>query len=152
MAVEILQALDDVLCGALPLDPHRAHEDVEVGKSASQDLEHVAYDRARGRGHDADASGKDRQRALSGRVEETLLLEPSLELLEGLLQGAEPAGLHEIHVELVLAPHLVQPDAPQAKEAHAVLGLKPQLPGLGTKHDRPDLAPLVLEGQVHVAR
>ena len=65
--------------------------------------QHVAQGGPAGRGHDADLARKARQRALAARVEEPLGLQPLLELLEGQLQGAEPARLEQLDHQLVLA-------------------------------------------------
>ena len=74
-------------------------------------MQNVADRGAGGRGDDADAPGKARQRALAFRGEQTFRCEFRAQLLELPLQGSEAGVFHVIDDELVLAARLVQPDA-----------------------------------------
>ena len=84
--VEGPDALDDLGRGLLALHARGVDEDLQVRVAPRDDAHDVLDDRARGRGHDADAAGQLRQRPLAGPVEEALLLEFLLQLLERLLE------------------------------------------------------------------
>src|SRR5207245_3846622 len=108
-------------------------------------------DRARRRGHDADAAGEPRQRPLAGRVEEALLLELLLQLLEGLLERALAERLEHLHRELVLAAGRVDAEAAADHDLHAVLGAEADEARGRLPHHGPDLRLVVLEGEIPVA-
>src|SRR5581483_3194856 len=87
-----------------------------------------------------------------GGVEETLGREPALQLLEGEPESAEAARLHPLDVELERAPGRVEPDVRLDDDVHPAGG--PELEDLGgaAEHDGRELAPVVLQREVEVAR
>ena len=109
------------------------------------------------RRHDADPRRQERKGFLAGRVEKALRIEAGLELFEGLLQGPQPPRLNGIDDELVFAPGRIDGQSRPADEAHPLFDLESaraaaDLVERTPENHRPDLAFVVLEGEVDVAR
>src|SRR5207247_11161415 len=86
--IEELHRLDDFLCGAFALDPHRKHREMDVGKAAPEDAHDVAHRGSSRRGDEADAAREERQRLLPGGSEQAFGFKPLFQLIEGKLQSA----------------------------------------------------------------
>ena len=69
--------------------------------------------RAAGRGDDADAARKFRQRAFARRLEKSFGFELALQRLELRLQQTDAARLQDLHVELVLPARFEDGDLPE---------------------------------------
>src|ERR1039457_7672525 len=104
--------------------------------ATGDDVEKVADDGARGRGDDADGTGKCRQRALAFGVEEAFGFEALLELLEGELEGAGADGLHGFGDKLHLSALLVDADAAADQDVEAVFRAEAEEHGLAAEEDR----------------
>ena len=70
--------------------------------------------------------GSDGKRALARRVEQSLGLQPALQLIEGELQRAEPVRLHALADDLIFALRLVDAQASAHDDVQAVFGLELQ--------------------------
>ena len=86
--IEELHRLDDFLCGAFALDPHRKHREMDVGKAAPEDAHDVAHRGSSRRGDEADAAREERQRLLPGGSEQAFGFKPLFQLIESKLQSA----------------------------------------------------------------
>ena len=95
-AVERPDPLHDLGRGTLALHEGGVDEHLEVGVARAKHAQDVAQHRAGGRGDDPDPARQHRERPLAGRVEEPLLLEPLLQLLEGLLERALAERLEDL--------------------------------------------------------
>jgi hypothetical protein len=118
--------------------------------AALDHAKHVADGRAGRRRDDADASGKDRHRLLVIEGEQTLFIEPLLELFERELKRADSFGFYIVDDKLVLAARLVQAHPAPADDLDAVLQRELEETLGRAEKDGPDLALLVLQGEVGV--
>ena len=126
-------------------------QDAKIAEAPADDVEHVADGRAGGRGHDADHAGEGGQRALARLLEETLGLEPALELLEGVLERADPLGLEQLDDQLIFAARGIEIEAAEGEHFHAVLGLEAHAPAAATEEHRAELCRLVLQGEIRMS-
>src|SRR5262249_49571350 len=129
------------------IDDHRDH-----AGAARERREHVAQRRRLGRGDDADAARKGRERALARGFEETFGLELRLELLEGLEEPAQARATHLLDRELVRPARFVKRDASAYFDFLAVLGLEIEEARARLPHHAIDLRRGVLEAEVPVTR
>ena len=136
---------------ALALHARRRDDDVGVRIAAPQHPDDVAQRRAVERGDDADAARQRRQRPLARLVEQALGGQPVAQLLEGQLQRAQPARLHVLADQLVLAARVVDAEPAAGHDVHAVLGLEAQQLQRRAEHHALHLRVGVLEGEVEVA-
>ena len=102
-AGDLPQRPGDVAGRALALHPRRRDDDVGVRIAAPQHPDDVAQRRAVERGDHADAARQCRQRPLARLIEQALGGQPGAQLLVGELQRAQPARLHVLADQLVLA-------------------------------------------------
>ena len=138
-AAEIFDAAADLFHRAFALHQRREEPDVQAGKAARQDVDHVRDGRAARRGDDADAPRKARQRPFALRGEQPLGGQLLLELLEGQLQRAQALRLQRLHQQLVFAARLVDVDAAARQHRQPVLRL--ELPVAVRRSGRPRSAP-----------
>ncbi len=148
----MVEGLDDLGGGFGALHPHGGDEDTHGGEAALRDIEDVPDDGARRRGDHAYARGQPGDGLLVDGIEEPLGLKPGFQLLEGDLQGAHTPGLGVVQDQLVLAAGPVDVHPCPADDVHAVLEVEFERPGDGTEKHRPDLAVLVFESEVEMAR
>ena len=88
-----------------------------------------------------------------------LRLQARLQLFKSLLEGACPQRFQIINQELIITPGLINAQPGAADNPHPVFQIK-QHPGPrkwsapdgGAKDDGPDLAVLVFQGKIHMAR
>ncbi len=150
-AVEMRDAGGDFGCGCFSLNDGGIEEDMEAGVAAADDIEEVADDSAGGRGDDADAVRKGRQRLLASRIEEAARFQPLLELFKGDLQRAGTDGLEEFGNELHLAALFVDGNFAAEQDVEAVGGFETQERGLLAKEHGGQLRFAILECEVDVA-
>ena len=100
----------------------------------------------------ADPRGQVGDGLLVDGLEKALGLQLGFQLLEGDLQGAHAPGLGVVQDELVLAAGLVDVHPRPADDVHPVLEVELEPPGNGPEQHRPDLAVLVFEREVEMAR
>src|SRR5262249_32167478 len=103
------------------------------------------------RGDDADLARERRQRALARGVEQSFVLQPLLQLVEGELQGAEPMRLEMLAHQLVLALRLVDPHAPPRDRPQAVRRLELEIAQRRAEDDRSDLRRAALQGEIEMS-
>ena len=90
-----------------------------------------------GRGDDADAARKRRQRPLAFRVKEAFALELPLDLLEGQLERPRAHGLDVFGDNLHLAALLVDRQPAAQQDVQAIFRTEAEQPGLAAeKHHR----------------
>ena len=150
-AAEVFDAAADLLHRAFALHQRGEEPDVQAGKAARENLDHVGDGGAARRGDDADAARKARQRPLALRREQSLGGQFLLELLEGQLQRAQALRLQHFHQQLVFAAGFVDIDAAARQHGQAVLRLEfPVAVGRAEGHAL-HLRVAFLEGEVVVA-
>ena len=150
-AAEVLDAAADLLHRSFALHQRREDADMQPGKAARENLEHVGDGGAARRGDDADAPRKARQGPLALGREQALGGQLLLELLESQLQRAQPLGLERLHQQLVFAARLVDVDAAARQHRQAVLRLEFPVAVRGAESHALHLGVAFLEGEVVVA-
>src|SRR5688572_32121369 len=120
--------------------------------SHGEHTQDVAYGGAIERGDDPDPAGHERQRPFTCAIEESLGLQPPLELLERRLQCPESKRLQRVADELILTLDLVHADAPARDHPHPVFRTKAKLTERRPEHHRPHLRRIVLQREIEVAR
>ena len=119
VACESSQGGDDAGGRLVTLDEGGGDDELGEGPAAGEDIAHVLNGGAGRRGDDADAAGIGGQGALSGRLEETLFLEPFAQPFEAGGLDADAFGTEEVADELELAPLGIQGDAAVREDALA---------------------------------
>ena len=150
--VQPLDGLDDLGRGVFALDGRRAEHDLDHREAPPQHVLNVLKGRGGRRRHDSDPAREGRDRALQLRREEALGLQPGLEQLELAVQLADACRLDRVTIKLVLAARLVDGHAPVGQHRVAVLRLEGQKCRLAPPHDARQLALVVFEREVQVAR
>jgi len=148
----MVDGLDDLGGSLGALHPHGGDEDVHGREAALRDVQDVPDDGARGRGDNPDPRRKEGDGLFVRGVEEPFGLKPGFQLLEGDLQGARTLGLGVVQDELVLAAGPVYVHPRPAEDVHPILEIELERAGDGAEEHRPDLAFLILEGEVEMAR
>ena len=151
-AVQHPNALGDLGSGEASLDLGGVDEDVEVGKPAMQHAADVPDRGAAGGRHDPEPPGKQGKGLLPLRIEQTFGRELLLQLLEGDLERALPAGLHPLHQDLIAPAALVDGERTPQQHRHTVLGAEAKPPRGAREQHAVDLRLRVLQGEVVVAR
>ena len=121
------QAAGDLERRAFALHARRPNHDLHVRVPASQHVDDVADGGAVERRDDADLSRQRRQRPFARGVEQSLFLEPLLQLIEGELERAETLGLQVLADELILALRLVDGNLAAGDDLEAVGRLELQI-------------------------
>ncbi len=150
-AAEVFEAAANVFDGAGALHTRGEEADVKSREAARKDFDEIANDGAFGRGHDADAEGKARQRPFSRGFEKAFFEEFLFELFKGELKRALALRLDGFDDELVFAALFVDIDAAAHEDLHAVLRLEFQAPVRELPADAFDLRVGVLKREVAVA-
>ena len=122
-----------------------------VRVAATKHLDDVAHRGAVERGDDADLARQRRQRTLAPWIEESLALQPFLQLIEGQLPRAQALRLQMLADDLILALRVVDGDAPARHHAEAVFDLEAQIADVRAEHHRFDLRAGVLQREVDVS-
>ncbi len=149
-AREVAKGVDD-LCGrTFALNANGIEGEMDVGKAAGEDADHIADGGAGGRGDESDAAREKRERLLAGGVKEAFGFKAALELFEGELEGATAERLHGLDVNLIFAADFVDGDGAANGDFEAVFGTKLHAALLLLEEDAADLGALVLEGEIDV--
>ena len=103
-------------------------------------------------GDEADPAGEKWQRPFPGLIEQTLTRQFLFQLLERDLERADPFGLQVVEHHLILATRLVDRQAPPDDHLEAFLQGKPKTLCPRPEQHGPDLAALILEGEIQMPR
>jgi dTDP-4-amino-4,6-dideoxygalactose transaminase len=122
---EVQDAFADLLGAAGALDERGVKLYLEAGATAFEDVEHVLYDGAGGRGDDANAAGEFREFAFMPGVEEPFFLQTLFQFLEGLLECAGAERFQVLDVQLIRAALLIDVDGASRLHHQAILKRKP---------------------------
>ncbi len=130
----------------------RRHDQVEPGPAAAKDGEHIAQGRALERSDYAHAPGKGRDGAPSIGIGEPLGRQAPLGLLESHLKRPKARGLQDGGVELEISRGFVYRELAPGQDHHSIVGLEAEALGACPPHDGFQRPPVVLQGEVAVAR
>ena len=104
------------------------------------------------RGDHPDVSRQKRDRLFAGIVKKAFGGKPGFQLLKRDLKLSDAAGFEILKDDLVIAPGLIDADAAQADDVHAVFGHEFQISVLPAEHDAADLGFFVLQGKIEMLR
>src|SRR5207248_4162072 len=149
--IEELQRFDDFLRGAFALHAHGKHGEIDVGKTAREDAHDVADGSTARRSDEADTAGKQRQRLLARRIEETFPFEALFQLVEGELKRAEADRLDFLDVNLIFAALFVDADGATHGDLQAVFGAELDAALLLFEENAFNLRAVVFQGEIDVA-
>ena len=151
-AVELLDRRRDLRRGQLALHLHGGKDDLCRRETAFEHSLDVMHRRARGRGHNADALRKARQRLFVRLIEQAHRGQLFLALFKRNGQRARAVGLHILAVKLIDAVALKKRNIAADDDAHPVFGQKAQPLRRRAEHHRPQRGAFILERKIKMSR